>query len=315
MAVDGNPATMSCAGIEDACSSLPMAQAGTRVAIELVDETGSTNADLLARLEQLSVPTLLIALHQHAGRGRAGRSWLSAAGAGLTFSLAWPFQGPLHRLLGLPLAVGVALAECMAELGQPVTLKWPNDVHRDGHKLAGILIETRSIQGQGQGQSQSQSQRQRQQQDQQQRQQQEHHPTPWAVIGIGINLTMPDALEQKIGHAVAAAPWLAQMDRNMLMATLLDHLTRTLAEFDTAGFSAFRARWNRLDAYRGQQVVIIDHGQVLHEGTAAGVDDFGQLLLDSTGCDSPGRDSPGRGSPAGRIAIVSGDVTLRVKQE
>jgi BirA family biotin operon repressor/biotin-[acetyl-CoA-carboxylase] ligase len=198
----------------------------------------------------------------------------------------------------------------MAELGQPVTLKWPNDVHRDGHKLAGILIETRSVQSQSQGQRQDQQQGQ--QRDQQQ---QERHPTTWAVIGIGINLTMPDALEQQIGHAVAAAPWLAQMDRNVLMATLLNHLTRMLAEFDAAGFSAFCARWNRFDAYRGQQVVITDHGQVLHEGTAAGVDDLGQLLLDSPGRGSPGRDSPEHNSPAGRIAIVSGDVTLRVKQD
>jgi BirA family biotin operon repressor/biotin-[acetyl-CoA-carboxylase] ligase len=292
MDVHGNRVALSCSGIGDACLALPMAQAGTRIAIELVDETGSTNADLLARLDGLdglNDATLLIALHQHAGRGRAGRNWLSAAGASLTFSLAWPFQGPLHKLLGLPLAVGVALAECMAALGQPVTLKWPNDVHRDGHKLAGILIETRSIPGQGQ----------------QQGQQRPPHPTTWAVIGIGINLTMPDALEQQIGHAVAAAPWLAQMDRNVLMATLLGHLTRALSEFEAAGFSAFCARWNRLDAYRGQQVVITDRGQVLHEGTAAGVDDFGQLLLDSSGHDSSG----------GRIAIVSGDVTLRVKQE
>jgi BirA family biotin operon repressor/biotin-[acetyl-CoA-carboxylase] ligase len=283
MDIHGGPTTLSCAGIERAGLSLPTAHLASRVALELVGETGSTNADLLARLEHLTGPTLLIAQHQNAGRGRAGRNWLSAPGAGLTFSLAWQFHAPLHKLLGLPLAVGVALAESMAALGQPVTLKWPNDVLRDQHKLAGILIETRSVQGQ----------------------QQDPHPSTWAVIGIGINLSMPDALEQKIGHAVAAAPWLAQMDRNVLMATLLGHLAQVLTEFDAAGFTAFCTRWNRFDAYRGQQVLIIDHGQVLHEGRASGVDDVGRLLLDGSGLDGSG----------GRIAIVSGDVSLRLKQE
>ena len=47
------------------------------VAVEVVRETGSTNADLLARAAQLDAPLLLAAEHQTAGRGRAGRSWLS----------------------------------------------------------------------------------------------------------------------------------------------------------------------------------------------------------------------------------------------
>ncbi|MFT5642856.1 MAG: BirA family biotin operon repressor/biotin-[acetyl-CoA-carboxylase] ligase [Janthinobacterium sp.] len=268
-------AILSAASIRSSCQASPAAPLTAAIAIELVAETGSTNADLLARLEQLDGPLLLIAQHQNAGRGRAGRSWLSAPGAGLTFSLAWKFRSPLHSLMGLPLAVGVALAESMAALGLQVTLKWPNDVLKDGHKLAGILIETRNVADQNRSAS------------------------TWAVIGIGINLTVPDALEMQIGHAVAAAPQLAQMERHQLMATLLGHLAQALTAFDEAGFSAFSARWNGFDAYQGQSVTITDRGQILHEGRASGVDALGRLLLDG---------------PGGRIAIVSGDVTLRVKQ-
>ena len=96
------------------------ATGASHVAIEVVDETGSTNADLLARCATLAGPTLRIAGQQTAGRGRAGRPWVSQADASLMFSLAWPFKGPLHRLVGLPLAVGVALAESMTALGVPV---------------------------------------------------------------------------------------------------------------------------------------------------------------------------------------------------
>ena len=223
------------------------------VAIEVVAETGSTNADLLARLDGLRGPTLLLAEHQTAGRGRAGRSWLSAPGATLTFSLAWPLQGPLPRLAGLPLAVGVMLAESMAGLGLPVQLKWPNDVLRDGSKLAGVLIETRAA----------------------------REPGIWAVIGIGINLLLPPQLETDIGRPVADAPWLARMERHELMAVLTGALARGLAEFDAAGFAPFRLRWNGLHAHQGLGVTLSEQGKILHQGRAGGVDALGRLLLDT----------------------------------
>lgn len=247
------------------------AASASHVTIEVVAETGSTNADLLARCSSGSLrgPALLIAGRQTAGRGRAGRPWLGEPGATLMFSLAWPFKGPLAKLAGLPLAAGVALAETMTGLGVPVQLKWPNDLIKDGAKLAGILVETRNAPG----------------------------GEVWAVIGIGINLLMPDALEAEIGRSVAAAPWLAQMERNALMAALLSRLAAVLAEFDDTGFAAFDARWNALHAYQGRDVAILDGGQQLQAGRACGVDQLGRLLLDTE---------------QGRVAILSGDVSLRL---
>lgn len=238
------------------------------VAVEVVPETGSTNADLLARAPQLTAPVLRIAEHQTAGRGRAGRSWLSEPGLSLTFSLAWRVDGGLRTLAGLPLAVGVALAETLERLGQPVQLKWPNDVLKDGAKLAGILVETQAL----------------------------PDGAAWVIVGIGVNLVMPDALEEKIGRSAAAMPWLARMDRDELMAALLDGLADALALFARDGFGAFAPRWNLLHAWQGHPVVILDRGEVLHEGLAAGVDDTGRLLLDTA---------------AGRITVVAGDVSLR----
>lgn len=243
-------------------------QAG--VAVEVVETTGSTNADLLARAASLDAPLLLVARNQTAGRGRAGRSWLSSSEGSLTFSLAWKFDGGVQRLAGLPLAVGVALAETLDKLGVQVGLKWPNDVLRDGDKLAGILIETQGAPGGG----------------------------VWTVIGIGLNLLMPDETETLLGRSIASLPWLARMDRNELMAALLDGLAGALREFDGAGFKAFSARWNRRHAWQGETVVILDAGKVLHEGAAAGVDDTGRLLLDTH---------------EGRITVLAGDVSLRVK--
>lgn len=238
------------------------------VHIEVVAETGSTNADLMARGMAGAVPALLIAEYQTAGRGRAGRSWLAAAGDALTFSLAWRFSGGAQRLAGLPLAVGVAVADALARLDVPVQLKWPNDILKDGGKLAGMLIETQGAAG-----------------------------ATLAVIGIGLNLLVPAALEQQIGREVAAAPWLARMDRNTLMAALLDALVEALSEFERHGFAPCAARWNALHAWAGQPVRIVDHGATLQQGVAAGVDDSGRLLLDTAD---------------GRVAISAGDVSLRL---
>jgi BirA family biotin operon repressor/biotin-[acetyl-CoA-carboxylase] ligase len=253
-----------------------LATSASHVAIEVVATTGSTNADLLARVPGVSAdlplrgPVLRIAEEQTAGRGRAGRPWLSAPGASLTFSLAWPFRSPLHRLVGLPLAVGVALAETLAQLSVPVQLKWPNDVLKDGAKLAGILVETQSS----------------------------PDGTVWAVIGCGLNLLMPDELEAAIGRSdISSAPWLARMDRNALMGLLLSRLSAVLSEYDDTGFAAFTERWNALQAWRGQPVNILDQGSLQQQGLAAGVDEQGRLLLDT---------------PSGRVAVLSGDVSLRL---
>jgi len=249
-------------------------EAAQQIRIKVVEETGSTNADLLASLAGLGGPTLLIAKSQTAGRGRAGRSWLSAPGKSLTFSLAWKFNLVAHGLVGLPLAVGVAIAESLAMFNVPVKLKWPNDVLHEGRKLAGILIESASA-----GRV--------------------PHDASWAVVGIGINMALSESMTAEIGRPVASIPWLAELDQNMLMATLASGLAETLVQFEHEGLAAFTQRWNSLHAYAGQAVVILDNGKLLHEGLAIGVDDIGRFLLDTT---------------SGRQAIMAGDVSLRPKE-
>jgi BirA family biotin operon repressor/biotin-[acetyl-CoA-carboxylase] ligase len=87
----------------------------------------------------------LVALEQEAGRGRQGREWLSGSGN---------FYGSTLVELGpddpsaptLSLAAGLALIEAIdvAVPGQPLMLKWPNDLMLSGKKLAGILLERSS---------------------------------------------------------------------------------------------------------------------------------------------------------------------------
>lgn len=240
------------------------------IAIRLVAETGSTNADLLTDIAHLAGPTLLWAESQTAGKGRAGRNWHSVAGSALTFSLAWKFTLPIQALAGLSLAVGVVVVETLLEFGIAARLKWPNDVLKNGDKLAGILVETALDKN--------------------------DRSAIWAVMGVGINLAQAEQLNVQIGRRVADAPALLAQ-REQLMAALLNGFARALPIFEKNGFTAFAGSWNKLDAYAGCAVNIQDQGKILHSGKAAGVDQAGQLLLDTA---------------QGRIAIVAGDVSLRV---
>lgn len=260
--------TLTSTGIAALCRP-----AARQIDVRVVDETGSTNADLLAALTSLAAPTLLIAKSQTAGRGRAGRNWLSAPGKSLTFSLAWKFNLPVHALVGLPLAVGVSIAESLAMFNVQVRLKWPNDVLHEGRKLAGILIESAAA---------------------------GHvpHDASWTVIGIGINMALSESMSTEIGRPVANIPWLAELGQDMLMATLASGLAEALVQFEHEGLSAFTQRWNALHAYAGQPVMILDNGKLQHEGLAVGVDDIGRFVLDT---------------PTGRKAIMAGDVSLRPK--
>lgn len=258
-------ASLSSRRIAELCG--PAAQ---RIALEVVAETGSTNADLLARVDSLPGPALLAAEIQTAGRGRGGRVWHSAAGASLTFSLAWPFNRPIHALVGLPLAVGVVIAETLARYGAECQLKWPNDVLKDGKKLCGILIETTA------GKERT-----------------------WAVIGIGLNMAVPRSLAQQIGSDAAELSQ-PQLEREALLAALLDGLAQAMDLFESDGFKPFMARWNARHAYAGKPVAILESDKVLHQGSAIGVDPIGRLMLDTA---------------AGTIAIMAGDVSLRTAEK
>lgn len=115
--------------------------------LALVDETASTNADLVgaAREGRARPWSVLVTEHQRAGRGRLDRTWTSAPGATLTFSALVPTpQAPAW----VPLLAGLAVADTIEEVyAVRPALKWPNDVlgpvghPHEGRKLAGILCE------------------------------------------------------------------------------------------------------------------------------------------------------------------------------
>jgi len=242
-----------------------------RFDVDVLESCDSTSSELLRRAT-LGAPsgTVIVADRQLAGRGRRGRAWMSSAGAGLTFSLLWRL--PAGRIPGgLSLAVGVALAQALTQLGVAgVHLKWPNDVllarEAGFAKLAGILVELAS----------------------------DRRGTQ-ACIGIGLNLDMPvGEFPQPVAgltQAMATVP-----DRHDVLAAILQALVEVLDRFAGAGFAGLKADWLSWHAWQDRPVQLLGDGDSPVTGICRGVDDDGALLLETA---------------VGMSRILAGDLSLR----
>lgn len=229
--------------------------AGEALQIEILDSAPSSNALLLQRSAQGAPSGSVLAVEwQTAGRGRRGRTWHSGLGDALTFSVLWRFDGGLAALSGLSLAVGVAMMRALRELGVAgAGLKWPNDVLLDEGKLAGILIEA---QGDMLGPSA-------------------------VVIGIGINLEVPESLRERVEQKVSdlSAHPAVRSERNQVLAVSLRHLAAVLRGFGKGGFAPLRDEWERHHVHQGRSVRLLLPDGTQVSGTAGGVTDEGVLRL------------------------------------
>ena len=128
-----------------------MGDVSARWLVDVVPETGSTNADLLAAaVAGAPDRSVLAARHQTAGRGRLDRRWDAPPGANLLVSILFR-RVPAHpHELTQRVALAAAIA-VEATTGVRAVLKWPNDllVDTDGEarKLAGVLAQAGAVDG------------------------------------------------------------------------------------------------------------------------------------------------------------------------
>lgn len=244
--------------------------------VETIDETASTNADLMARAReaQFEQPVLRAADFQYEGRGRQGRPWLALPRHALLFSVGMPLAELPASLPSITLACGVALAECMKARGVDVQLKWPNDLRIDNRKLGGILSELAV----------------------------DDEARFTLVVGVGINLHLEPSARQAIDQPAVGLDEVlpssvVASEREAWIGRLAAAILQTLEVFSRDGFAAFRPRFNALMEGRGREADIIENGRVTVSGRLVDVDGYGRLLIDAGG-----------GAPR---AITVGDVSFR----
>jgi biotin-[acetyl-CoA-carboxylase] ligase BirA-like protein len=216
-------------------------------------EVDSTNTYLLDRLPKLSRPTVVVAHQQTAGRGRQSKTWHSQPGVQLMFSVYWPW-----RARHLPAALSVAVAKVLAEyltsylIEVPVKVKWPNDLQINGHKLAGILLETQ-IQG-----------------DQ-----------TAVVIGVGVNYaSLSEELRALIAQPVVSLADYSQClpARDALLRGLVDVILAVCEMGQSVGFEKLLHDFAQVDALFGKEIEVTQPNQKIR-GIADGVDSSGALRL------------------------------------
>ena len=242
---------------EAALRTAAIGPAGWRT-LDVVAETGSTNADLVARVAAGHdvAWNVLVAENQIAGRGRNGRSWSAVPRAQISMSVGVPTEGlPAAAWGWVPLITGLAVVEAVAEVtGIDVGLKWPNDVLavRDGRKLAGILAEVAS-------------------------------PAAAIVVGVGVNVSLgadelPEPTATSLRVLGADDP-----DRGALVLALLRQLRRRVD-----GLTAARGADADLVAdYVAKSLTISSRVRATLPGArevigdAVSIDDQGRLRIDT----------------------------------
>ncbi|HEV2622925.1 MAG TPA: biotin--[acetyl-CoA-carboxylase] ligase [Frateuria sp.] len=235
-------------------AALPRACASRLGTLEVHWELDSTSSELQRRLGEAADVSFVLAETQTAGRGRRGRSWLSPPGLNLYLSCVKRFNRGFATLSGLSLAVGVMVLRAIESFDiDGVGLKWPNDLLAAGGKLAGVLVE---LSGEYQG------------------------PCA-AVIGVGLNLRLTEALRDQAGQPACDLATLAggqPPERNAMAARLIAALADGLREFERHGFAPFVDDYARHDLLAGRQLRL-SGAQGHCEGVGAGVDARGALQV------------------------------------
>lgn len=230
------------------------------------DQTESTNDDALSAAKKGALHgSLFGAEAQTRGRGRRGSEWHSTPGAGLWFSLLLRPRLRADVAPLLALCTGLAVREVVAARATATVLvKWPNDVLADGRKIAGVLVESQ-VSGQHVGS---------------------------VIVGIGLNVEQLEFPPELTNVATSLALLEAsRREREPLLAGLLGALELRLGMLEMGNIGGILGELRAHDALLDQRLRIDEL-----EGTGAGIDDTGRLLLRL---------------PTGELRpIISGHVTL-----
>ncbi|GAA4692424.1 biotin--[acetyl-CoA-carboxylase] ligase [Promicromonospora umidemergens] len=242
--------------------------------VEVVETSSSTNAELVAAVRSdpaaWPAPSALIAEHQTAGKGRAGRSWETPARAGLTVSVLLRPRVPVGALGWLPLLAGLAVVRTVSDGGVTAAVKWPNDVLLPAvdtvaglglyRKVAGILAE---VVPEPPGADRT---------------------APGVVLGIGLNVSQSAAeLPVPTATSLALAGY-PRPDRTDVLVRLLGEVHAVVRRWEQAGGDAAAA--GLLDEYTAVSSTLgtrvraeLAGGAGVLEGVASGLDESGALVV------------------------------------
>lgn len=205
----------------------------------VLPQAASTQDELKRLLATGNAPPALMAIDQTAGRGRFGRPWSGAPGSSLALSVALPeWQG--HQR---PWLIGMSAACAVAGVFR-AKVRWPNDVHLSGRKLAGILVEMSD---------------------------------GIPVVGIGVNLGIDSVPPELAGRATSLE---RETGKNMPPEAAAE---RILARLKGIGlpekWQELAPVWSVFDETQGKEYLLHDG----RKGSALGIGPLGELICSVEG--------------------------------
>lgn len=223
----------------------------------VLEEVDSTNSEAERRIANgQKTPFVVLSKLQTTGRGRLGRQWHSPENGNLYSSYAFRPQISPSQMSLFTLWMGVNICECINALCQvECKIKWPNDLHIDGKKVAGILTEARM----------------------------EADIVLNVVLGIGLNVNSDGADWPDELKAIATSLRQASnrdFDINKLVSTLTGRIAIAYKKLlDGTHRAALKERWSRYDTLAGQDITLLQ-GESRISGTASGIDSNGSLIIE-----------------------------------
>lgn len=183
--------------------------------IVVLNTVNSTNQYIMDNIKYVRSGDACVAEYQTSGRGRFGKIWVSPFGKNVCLSIYWKFYKIPSTIIEFSLMISIIVAKILKNLGvSHIKIKWPNDLYVNEKKIAGILIEIIT---------------------------RKNHITH-VIIGIGINVYMFTCakLVTKIkNHWISLEGIGIILDRNILIATLINILRQKLKDFECYGFKPF----------------------------------------------------------------------------
>lgn len=223
--------------------------------IIVLGETDSTNN----RAKELAVGgavhgTVVAADTQSAGRGRLGRTFVSPPRTGIYMSVIIRPDFGIETAPLITSCAACAAAEAVEKLcGNPINIKWVNDLYMNGRKICGILTEASlSL---------------------------ESKSLDYAVIGIGINVrSVKRVFDSELSLTAASIEDETgqKLNRNSLCAAVLNSLERYLADIESRGYLS---EYRRREILTGNMITA-NVGSEKITGKALGIDDNANLLVE-----------------------------------
>jgi len=221
------------------------------------ETVGSTN-DEAKRLARGGAGewTLVWARKQTAGRGRHGRAWTSPRGNFYTSAILRP-DCPISQAAQLGFVAAMAVGDTLGSILEPLeglAYKWPNDVLLHGRKVAGILLESESRQGEG---------------------------PEFVVVGVGINLASSPT-DTEFPATSIAEQGLGRVSPEDALEEFARHFQAWVRRWREEGFAPVRAAWGARSISLGEPIRVRLEATTLH-GRFLDIDQQGALLLETAG--------------------------------